>query len=74
MFGVKKSPLPFALPFVEIFLFGSYNTYGLSQLPLPTNHMDLIKPYSNFNLQQTPPMTTSNLMLYLQQNFHLNSL
>ena len=38
-----SSPL-LALPFIAICLLGSYNAYGISQLPHPTNHMGLLKP------------------------------
>ena len=55
------------LAFYCIFLAWFIREYGISQLPLPTNNMGLFKPYPvNHN-----PMTTSNLMLYLQHNLIL---
>ena len=46
MFGVRRSSSSLASPFITFFLIGSYDEYGISQLSLSTNHMNLFKPYS----------------------------
>jgi len=51
MFGVRWSHLPLVSPFIALLLSWLNNAYGISQLPLPTNHMNLtlliLKPLSN---------------------------
>ena len=50
MLEVRWSPPPLALPIISFSLLGLYDEYGISQLPLLTNHVGLIKPYSLLNL------------------------
>ena len=38
--------LTLALLFIAPFHLGSYNGYGISQIPLPTKHMEIFQPYS----------------------------
>jgi hypothetical protein len=39
------------MPFITLVLFGSYDAYGMSQFPLPTNYIGLFKPYSVIYVQ-----------------------
>ena len=59
-----KSPPLFALSFNMFFFLGSYNAYGMSQLPLPTNQMDYSNLIHSYISHNHNPMTTSNLKLY----------
>ena len=46
MLGVEWSSSPLALPFIAHFQLGSNNQYGITLLPLQTNLIGLLQPYS----------------------------
>ena len=68
MLRMRWSPLPLALPFIAHFHLGWYKQYyGITLLSLRTNLVGLLQPYY---FQYYISITTSNLMLHLQQQFH----